>query len=107
MRKVELSLREKEKYEVIKKLVESNGNEKLAQVKLGFKDIRQINRLINGYKEYGKKSFVRGNRGRKPVHTLSSVDGVMDIHFLNSTRHSDGKVDTNHQKCIKIAAGIG
>lgn len=36
----------------------------------------------------------------------NSVDGVMDIHFLNSTRHSDGKIDTNHQKCIYIAGGI-
>lgn len=36
----------------------------------------------------------------------NSVDGVMDIHFLNSTRHSDGKVDQNHQNCIKIAAGV-
>lgn len=72
MRKVELSLREKEKYEVIKKLVESNGNKKRAQVRLGFKDIRQINRLINGYKEYGKEFFVHGNKGRKPVHALST-----------------------------------
>lgn len=36
----------------------------------------------------------------------NSVDGVMDIHFLNSTRHSDGKIDANHQKCIYIAAGV-
>lgn len=72
MRKVELSLREKEKYEVIKKLVENNGNKKRAQVRLGFKDIRQINRLVNGYKEYGKEFFVHGNKGRKPVHALST-----------------------------------
>ena len=36
----------------------------------------------------------------------NSVDGVMDIHFLNSTRHSDGKMDQSHQNCIKIAAGV-
>ena len=36
----------------------------------------------------------------------NSVDGVMDIHFLNSTKHSDGKIDPNHQKCVKIAAGL-
>ena len=71
MRKVVLSLREKEKYEVIKKLVETGGSKKRAQVKLGFKDIRQINRLINGYKEYGKEFFVHGNRGRKPSHSFS------------------------------------
>lgn len=32
--------------------------------------------------------------------------GHFDIHFRNSTRHSDGKVDPSHQEKIKIAAGI-
>lgn len=36
----------------------------------------------------------------------NGMDGVFDIHFLNSTRHSDGKVDSDHQEKIKIAAGI-
>ena len=35
MRKVKLSLKEKEKYDVIKKLVESNGNKERARIKLG------------------------------------------------------------------------
>ena len=55
MRKVELSLKEKQKYEIIKKLVETNGNKERARIKLGLKSIRQINRLIAGYKEYGKE----------------------------------------------------
>ena len=46
MRKVELSLREKEKYEIIKKLVETNGNKERARIKLRLKSIRQVNRLI-------------------------------------------------------------
>lgn len=72
MRKVELTLRENEKYETIKKLVETNGNKQRARVKLGFKDIRQVNRLIAGYKEFGKEFFIHGNRGRKPKHALSN-----------------------------------
>ena len=88
MRKVELSLREKEKYEVIKKLVESNGNKKCAQVRLGFKDIRQINRLINGYKEYGKEFFVHGNRGRKPIHALS-MELKNEIELLYISKYYD------------------
>lgn len=71
MRKVELSLKEKQKYEIIKKLVETNGNKERARIKLGLKSIRQINRLISGYKHYGKEFFVHGNRGRKPKHSLS------------------------------------
>ena len=31
----------------------------------------------------------------------NNCDGVMDIHFLNSTRHSDGLVDENHQSNIR------
>ena len=71
MRKVELTLKEEKKYEVIKKLVETNGNKQRAKVKLGLKSTRQINRLIAGYKEFGKEFFVHGNRGRKPKHTLT------------------------------------
>ena len=72
MRKVELTLKEKKKYEVIKKLVETNGNKQRARVKLGLKSIRQINRLIAGYKEFGKEFFVHGNRSKKPKHALSN-----------------------------------
>ena len=35
----------------------------------------------------------------------NNAHGVFDIHFLNSIRHSDGKVNSTHQKNIKIAAG--
>jgi LysM repeat protein len=36
----------------------------------------------------------------------NGIDGHFDIHFFNSTRHKDGKLDPNHQKCIKISAGV-
>jgi len=36
----------------------------------------------------------------------NGIDGVFDIHFLNSTRHVDGQIDPEHQANIKIAAGI-
>ncbi|GAA0124497.1 hypothetical protein UT300019_03990 [Clostridium sp. CTA-19] len=38
----------------------------------------------------------------------NGMDGVCDLHFLNSMRHSDGSitegVDEEHQRCISIAA---
>lgn len=71
MRKVELTLKENYKYKTIKKLVETNGNKERARIKLHLKTIRQINRLIAGYKEFGKEFFVHGNRGRKPKHALT------------------------------------
>ena len=46
MRKVVLTLKENQKYQVIKKLVATDGNKERARIKLGLKSIRQINRLI-------------------------------------------------------------
>lgn len=40
--------------------------------------------------------YVKGN----------GIDGHFDIHFAGSTRHMDGQQDPEHQKMIKIAAGI-
>ena len=56
MRKVELRMNEKEKYEVIKELVDHNWNKLRAKERLGL-SIRQINRLIKIYKEKGKSRF--------------------------------------------------
>ena len=53
MRKVNLRMKELNKYEVIKELVDHGGNKKRASQKLGL-TIRQINRLIKIYKEKGK-----------------------------------------------------
>ena len=64
MRKVELRMNEKQKYEVIKNLVDNNGNKNTADIKLGL-SMRQINRLIKKYKENGKSSFIHGNRTKK------------------------------------------
>ncbi len=88
MRKVELSLKEKEKYETIKKLVETNGNKERARIKLKLKSIRQINRLIAGYKEYGKEFFVHGNRGRKPKHALTD-EFKDEIETLYTSKYFD------------------
>ena len=73
IRKVELRMEEQQKYEVIKKLVDTNGNKDRAALKLGISR-RQVNRLIAAYKEKGKAAFVHGNRRRKPAITTS--DGV-------------------------------
>ena len=82
MRKVVLTLKKKQKYQVIKKLVATDGNKERARIKLGLKSIRQINRLIAGYKEYGKEFFVHGNRGRKLAHALSDEqkNQIEDAH---------------------------
>ena len=85
MRKVVLTLKESEKYLTIKKLVETNGNKKRAANKLKL-TVRQINRLIAGYNEFGKEFFVHGNRGRKPAHALSD-DDKNQIEDLYNTKY--------------------
>lgn len=82
MRKVVLTLKEIEKYKTIKKLVETNGNKKRAATHLDL-DIRQIYRLINGYKEFGKEFFIHGNHGRKPAHALleEDKDQIEDLYI--------------------------
>ena len=73
MRKVDLRMNELKKYEIIKKLVETNGNKKRAAIKLGC-SLRTVNRLILKYKKDGKAAFVHGNRANSlRVGQLSSL----------------------------------
>ena len=94
MRKVELKMNEKEKYEIIKELVDHNGNKNRASKKLGISK-RQINRLIIKYKEKGKTGFVHGNRTRKPVNAFDSTISE-DIILLYKNKYYD--FNFNHFK---------
>jgi transposase len=69
MRKVELDMDENNEYEVIKKLVETNGNVNTARVRLGCSK-KTIDRMIKGYKTEGKAYFIHGNKGHQPAHTI-------------------------------------
>lgn len=81
IRKVELNMNEQNKYDIIKKLVDTNGNKQRAALTLGI-TTRHLNRLIKGYKEHGKDFFVHGNRGRKPINTISDEirSTVIDLY---------------------------
>ena len=87
MRKVELKMKEKEKYDVIKELVDHNGNKNRACKKLGISK-RQVNRLIIKYKEKGKAGFVHGNRTRKPINALDKSISE-DIILLYKSKYQD------------------
>ena len=94
MRKVELRMKEQEKYEVIKELVEHNGNKNRACKKLGISR-RQVDRLIIIYKEKGKAGFVHGNRQRKPKNAFDNSISE-DIITLYKTKYYD--FNFNHFK---------
>ena len=87
MRKVELRMNEQIKYEVIKELVDHNGNKNRAAKKLGISK-RQVNRLIFKYKEKGKAGFVHGNRTRKPINALDKSISE-NIILLYTTKYQD------------------
>jgi len=52
-----------------------------------------VNNRSDGYGTGENLDVIKGN----------GMDGHFDIHFLNSTRHKDGKIDTAHQEAIKKA----
>lgn len=81
MKKVELRMNELKKYNVIKKLYETNGNKKRAALELDI-TTRQINRLLIGYAEFGKEFFIHKNRGRKPSNYISQEikNTVIDLY---------------------------
>ena len=80
-------MNEKEKYEVIKELVDHDGNKNRAAKKLNISK-RQVNRLIIKYKEKGKAGFVHGNRTRKPINALDkSISN--DIILLYRNKYQD------------------
>ena len=68
---MDLVLRDKEmmKYKAIKDCVENHGNKRRVMAILDY-SMKQVKRMIEGYKTYGKEYFVHGNRGKKPAHTI-------------------------------------
>jgi transposase len=83
MRKVELTMNEQHKYEVIKSLAEQDGNKTRAAMKLGCSRAT-VYRLLKAYQDKGKGCFIHGNRGRKPAHTRSAEQRTKILDLYNS-----------------------
>ena len=69
------------KYEIIKELMDQNGNKNRAAKRLCCSR-RSIDRYIKGYKECGKAFFIHGNTNRAPVHKIGSEikDTITDLY---------------------------
>lgn len=102
IKRIDLNMDEQKKYEVIKKLVDTQGNKDRAAIALGITR-RQVDRLIIAYKEKGKAAFVHGNRGRRPAIATPEdvrravVDlyrtkyyGANFVHFTELLRRNEG-----------------
>lgn len=83
IKRIDLTMDEKKKYDVIKRLVDENGNKNRAAMTLGLSR-RQIDRLILAYREHGKEAFIHGNRGRRPAKTIpdKTRKDVLDLYRL-------------------------
>lgn len=92
MRKVKLRMNEQFKYDIIKNLVDNNGNKKRAASKLNC-TVRTVNRLVIKYNLEGKNGFIHGNRGRIPASSFSNetkskiIDLYMSSYGDTNLRH--------------------
>ncbi len=71
------------KYEVIKKLVDENGNKDRVAMTLNITR-RHVNRLIKAYLKNGKAAFVHGNAGRKPATTIPDDTRAAIVELYHS-----------------------
>ena len=99
MRKVDLRMNEQAKYDIIKKLVDTNGNKKNAAIKLNC-SMRTVNRLIFKYKKEGKQGFIHKNRGRKPV-TAFSDDVKASVIDLYTSKYFGANLSHFSQLLVK------
>ncbi len=101
MKKIELREKEMDKYNVIKNVVSGRTKKKRASILLNC-SIRQIDRLIIKYKEFGKEGFIHGNRTKT---SGKKTNGVLrnHIHQLYTDEYYDFSIShfremliTNH-----------
>lgn len=83
MKRIELTMTEQEKYQIIKSLVDHDGNKNRAAVQLGCTR-RNINRLIKKYQQEGKNAFVHGNKGRTPAHAITKEMKTQILALYNN-----------------------
>ena len=87
IRRINLSMNEEQKYQIIKELVDHDGNKHRAALMLGCTK-RTIDRFVAGYKADGKAFFSHGNKGRQPIHALSESE-KRDILTLYLNKYYD------------------
>lgn len=90
-------MNEHEKYQIIKKLVDSDGNKQTASLKIGC-TTRHINRLIAGYRSSGKEFFVHGNHSNKPTTTIPDETKLMVLN-LYQTKYFNANL-THYQELL-------
>ncbi|MDV2625998.1 integrase, partial [Lacticaseibacillus rhamnosus] len=83
MKKVVLTMREEERYRVIKAVVNGKTSIQRAAVRLKRSE-RTIYRLIQLYKHQGKDGFIHGNAGREPANKRNAQLERQIIHLYTN-----------------------
>jgi len=96
MKKVTLSMKAQEQYEIIKRLAEGHITKKYAEIKIGCSR-RHINRLLIKYNVLGKAGFIHGNTGRLPVHAFSDQKKKEIVTIYNNKYW-----DANFTHCCEL-----
>lgn len=96
MRKVSLSMKAQEKFEIIKRVADGHITKNTAAVKIGC-TVRHVNRLLITYRTKGKAGFLHGNTGRKPAHSFSE-EFKQEIVSLYNRKYWD----TNFTHCCEL-----
>ena len=95
---------EQKKYEVIKGLADHpNQNKERAALTLGC-TVRHINRMLAGYHLSGKEYFMHGNKGRKPIRTISD-DIKLSVIDLYRKKYYDANF-THYTELLEKHEGI-
>jgi peptidoglycan DL-endopeptidase LytF len=84
---------------------------------ISVKDTNAAKEIWKGF-SWAERAVIIEVDGRKIAASMSfmphdvqyikdnGITGHFDIHFKNSTRHKDGKIDEHHQKQVSLAAGV-
>lgn len=95
-----LTMNEKQKYEVIKKVVNQRITKQRAGVQLGI-TVRQVNRLITKYKEEGRKDFKHRNSITEPANKLMNEVRQKIVQLYKDTYY-DFNFTHFYEKLIEV-----
>jgi transposase len=84
-------MKEQQKFEVIKRIVDNDGNKKRAALEIGCSQ-KTVSRLISGYKNHGKMFFSHKNKGRRPHNALSDKLRKKIVGLYN-TKYNDASFE--------------
>ena len=98
MKEVVLTMKEAQKYKVIKRVAEGRSSRARACITLKLSD-RQVRRLLDRYSRLGKSAFRHGNAGKTPANKIST-ETKNRIVRLYTTTYEDFNIKHFHEYLI-------